>query len=87
MKSRRKREVNLPRWNLAAVILISLYAVNMIIFAAAMINEDAVTALGLGEYTRQSIVVADPGPIGPRPGRLRVLLLAAGPVGPATSRR
>ncbi len=51
MKSRHRPE-DLRRWNLAATVLIGLYAVNLVLFAAAMIAPDRIVAAGLGEYTR-----------------------------------
>ena len=50
MKSPRKPEVNTRRWNRAAAVLLALYVLNVIIFAASMLAPDLIDRLGLGEY-------------------------------------
>ncbi len=52
MKSRRRPEGDLRRWNLAAGVLIGLYAVNVVLFALAMVAPTRMIGAGLGEYTR-----------------------------------
>ena len=50
MKSPRKPEVPTRRWNRAAGLLLALYVLNVIIFAASMLAPDLIDRLGLGEY-------------------------------------
>ena len=50
MKSPHRPEVPTRRWNRAAGLLLALYILNVIIFAASMLTPDLIDRLGLGEY-------------------------------------
>ena len=50
MKSPRKPEIPTQRWNRAAGVLLALYVLNVIIFAASMLAPDLIERIGLGEY-------------------------------------